>query len=463
MTQFPFSGGFSQYREFVGPPSEPEPKLYPTRSTPAGYQLRIELLGTSPAVWRRLLVPSDIYLDEFHAALQTAMGWEDAHLHRFQEKADRRSARFLTLFDQYEGQQGLFEFDVRLDEVLSRKGSTLYYDYDFGDDWQHKIKLEDITTEAPVDAICLDGALACPPEDCGGIYGYVELAHWVRSGYPEDSVPFDLSAEEMKEWLPPNWHPDHFAVESVQMAHRSAVGGVRMPLQLKEFIASLPPEPDDLIQELLAQEEWSDLSSETPPDLPAEAVEPFTQFLQVVGDGLKLTQAGKIPPAQVSELSHTLGLDQWYIGKLNREDQVYPVALLHELSRQLGFVYLRKGTLLPSKAGKALLSGAPGNGKLFAAKLPVAAQRRFNADAGWITLIVAGSGIPFHEWEFYVAQILGAIGWERSTGLVVLPLLPHNPTLDVLQILARGIRRTEESEPERVAALACLARVSCRE
>ncbi|RSZ64680.1 hypothetical protein EAH68_03515 [Corynebacterium hylobatis] len=183
----------------------------------------------------------------------------------------------------------------------------------------------------------------------------------------------------------------------------------------------------------------------------------------MVGDGLKLTQTGKIPPAQVSELSHALGLDQWYIGKLNREGRVYPVALLHELCRQLGFVYLRKGTLLPSKAGRALLSGAPGNGKLFAAKLPVATRKRFNEDAGWITLIVAGSGLPFHEWEFYIAEILGAIGWERSTGLVVLPPLPHNPTPDVLQILARGLRRTEEAEPERVVDLARLARVTCRQ
>ncbi|MCS5480883.1 plasmid pRiA4b ORF-3 family protein [Corynebacterium sp. YIM 101645] len=463
MTQFPFAGDFDQYHDFFGPPVTPDPKLHPARSAPAGYQLRIELLGTSPQVWRRVLVPSDIHLDELHSVLQSAMGWEDAHLHRFQEKADGRSARFLTLFDQFEGQQGIFEFDVRLDEVLSRKGSTLYYDYDFGDDWQHKIKLEEITTEVPVEAVCIDGALACPPEDCGGVYGYEELAQWVRAGYPEDAVPFDLSVEEMKEWLPPNWHPDHFTAESVRMAHRNAVGGVQMVPQLQDFLASLPPEPDHLLQELLAQEEWSELSSETPPDLPAEAVEPFTQFLRVVGDGLKLTQAGRIPPAQVSELSHTLGLDQWYIGKLNREDQVYPVALLHELSRQLGFVYLRKGTLLPSKAGKALLSGVPGNGRLFADKLPLGTTRRFNEDAGWITVIVAGSGISFHEWEAHIVEVLSAIGWERSNGMMVLPAVAANPTLNALQILARGLHRPEEPEPGRITDLARLARVACRE
>lgn len=445
------------------PPPTPAPNLHPARPAPVGYQLMIILQGTAPAVWRRLMVRSDVPLDEFHLLLQATMGWENRHLHQFREKPGWDSARFLTAFDLQEGEEGTAESEVRLDQVLQRKGDRIFYAYDFGDGWGHQITLEKISSDVPGEAVRTGGALACPPEDCGGIPGYEELSRWVRSGYPEESVPFGLSADEVKLWLPPGWHPDHFAAEPAVVALRMIAGGIAPAPRLRDFMAVLPPEAEELLLPLLLRDDWTEATSETIPDLPGEAYQPFVDFLELVGDGLKLTQAGRIPPAQVNELSHILGLDEWYPGKFNREDHVYPVALLHELSRHLGFVYLRKGTLLPSKAGRALLSGAPGTGKLFADKLPLRTQKRFNEDAGWITLLVAGSGVSVSEWASWIAEVLWAIGWERGTATVVLPPLAHNPTLDVLQLLVRGLDPAEQPEPERIAELARLCRVTCRE
>jgi hypothetical protein len=47
------------------------------------YQLKVTLLGTTPPIWRRLLVPADMTWEQLHNVLQLAMGWEDCHLHDF--------------------------------------------------------------------------------------------------------------------------------------------------------------------------------------------------------------------------------------------------------------------------------------------------------------------------------------------------------------------------------------------
>ena len=58
----------------------------PTKNSavpPNLYQLKVTLLGTSPPIWRRLLVPADVTLAQLHDVLQAAMGWEDGHMHEF--------------------------------------------------------------------------------------------------------------------------------------------------------------------------------------------------------------------------------------------------------------------------------------------------------------------------------------------------------------------------------------------
>ena len=101
-------------------------------------------------------------------------------------------------------------------------------EYDFGDDWDHVLAVEAVLDEPPAEVRCTGGRMACPPEDCGGIWGYTELAAWVRGGCDPSSVPppFD-DAGHARDWLPLDWHPDRFDVDEANTALAAAVGEKR--------------------------------------------------------------------------------------------------------------------------------------------------------------------------------------------------------------------------------------------
>ncbi len=206
--------------------AEPTPEVRPVPKRVRGFRVRVDLMYAKPPIWRRLVLPGDLLLDELHAVLQVAMGWFDGHLHRFGVGSDRRErAYFVTAFDLEEGDEGVAEEEVRLDQVVSAKGDRLFYDYDFGDGWEHVLVVEEVLGEPPPVPVCLAGRMACPPEDCGGLGGYEELADWVRGGYDPRATPMGLSAEEMRDWLPDDWHPDRFSVVETNDALTALVSG----------------------------------------------------------------------------------------------------------------------------------------------------------------------------------------------------------------------------------------------
>lgn len=152
--------------------------LLPRRDDVVTYRVRIDLKGAKPPCWRRLELASDLMLDELHDVLQTAFAWFGGHLHQFAAGGssfyDPKSQQYLTEYDIDEGEEGIAERDVRLDELLVDAGDRLFYLYDFGDHWEHVIKLEAVLPrdpEAPR-AVCTKGRRPSPPEDCGGIDGY---------------------------------------------------------------------------------------------------------------------------------------------------------------------------------------------------------------------------------------------------------------------------------------------------
>lgn len=204
---------------FGGMLEERMPEVREAPEQVRGFRVRVDLMYAKPPIWRRLDLPGDLMLDELHAVLQVAMGWEDGHLHRFGVGSDRRTrAYFVTAFDRSEGDHGIAEGDVRLDQVVTGQGDRLFYDYDFGDGWEHVLVVEEVLVDPPAASVCLKGKMACPPEDCGGLGGYEELADWVRGGYDPRATPMGLGADEMREWLPRDWHPDRFSVEETNDA-----------------------------------------------------------------------------------------------------------------------------------------------------------------------------------------------------------------------------------------------------
>jgi len=151
----------------------------PRRQEIHTYRVRVDIVGARPRIWRRLEVSSDLMLDDLHVVLQAAFGWTDSHLHRFGAGSsiwDRGTELYLCPFDVDEGEDdGVPENQVRLDEVLVDVGDSLPCVYDYGDNWEHRIRLEAVSDRAaglPV-VTCVGGRRAGPPEDCGGIPGAV--------------------------------------------------------------------------------------------------------------------------------------------------------------------------------------------------------------------------------------------------------------------------------------------------
>ncbi len=152
-------------------------------------QVKISLLGSSrPPVWRRLLVSADIRLDRLHGVIQAAMGWENCHMHVFSDGSHEWCP------DPDLGRED--ERRATLGQLLKRAGKRIRYTYDFGDDWEHEIVLEKVlSAETGVCyPVCLAGKGACPPEDCGGVWGYEDLREVLAD-------PAHERHAEMLEWL----------------------------------------------------------------------------------------------------------------------------------------------------------------------------------------------------------------------------------------------------------------------
>jgi len=161
------------------------------------YTLKITLLGTEPPVWRRVVVRGDIWLEDLHYVIQSAMGWTNSHLHQFSVGKKRIGDPHPDLGDLED------EADFALSDVAPRKGAKFIYEYDFGDDWQHEIRVEKIDDNV-VDhkhPVCTDGERNCPPEDVGGIWGYEELI--AASGNPKHE-----RHEEFAAWLGKPFNPE---------------------------------------------------------------------------------------------------------------------------------------------------------------------------------------------------------------------------------------------------------------
>jgi len=165
-----------------------------TRTRPNGrgsaMQLKVTLRGVSkPPVWRRLLVPADMRLDRLHEVIQTSLGWTDTHLHVFSTAAGDYGVP--------EPELGFRnERNARLAQFLKQQGDRINYAYDFGDGWEHDIVLEKRIVPDPGAQLpaCVAGKGACPPEDCGGPWGYSDLKETLANPRHEDH-------DDMLEWL----------------------------------------------------------------------------------------------------------------------------------------------------------------------------------------------------------------------------------------------------------------------
>jgi hypothetical protein len=176
-------------------------------------QFRISLLDISPEIWRRIVVPQSYTFWDLHVAIQDAMGWLDYHLHQFESDAlSLGGVRIGIPDEEIEDTTFLPGWKLSIDAFFKRPGDMMTYSYDFGDDWRHCVLLEAILPAESSVAypVCIAGERACPPEDCGGVFGYEHLLEalanprhkehkrmtgWLKRHakpyYPYDAAKFD--------------------------------------------------------------------------------------------------------------------------------------------------------------------------------------------------------------------------------------------------------------------------------
>lgn len=158
-------------------------------------------------------MPENFNFEDFHYAIQDAMGWENSHLHQFfTADPHKRNSQYKIIGEPSpEMPEVLKEQKVKLPEYLKQPKDTVFYEYDFGDSWMHEIKLEKILPKEKSAQYpkLLEGANACPPEDCGGLWGYYELLDALENPKnPEHADMVDwMGLEEGEKFDPTAFNP----------------------------------------------------------------------------------------------------------------------------------------------------------------------------------------------------------------------------------------------------------------
>jgi hypothetical protein len=177
-----------------------------TETTGSIYEFKVTLKRSDPPIWRRFEV-TDITLGALHDVLQVVMGWENSYMHQF------------IVNGTYYGQATPDDLDLDVEDedgiLLShiftgRKKPHIVYEYDFGDNWEHEIVLEKRLEPEPGFEYprCVEGARACPPEDCGGIGIFAKFVEAI-------SDPKHPEHRQMKEWIGGKFDPDKFSVDNM--------------------------------------------------------------------------------------------------------------------------------------------------------------------------------------------------------------------------------------------------------
>lgn len=171
------------------------------------FQLRMQLQDVRPVVWRRVLVPGAVRLTKLADMLCAAMGWQNYHLHQFRIG----DALFGMHVEEYPDEE-IDEKTVTVLQVL-RDERRFFFDYDFGDGWEHEIVVEDLTWShfGLKFAVCIDGQNACPPEDVGGIPGYEEFREAIANSDHEEH-------DRYLEWVGGSFDPAAFDLAAANAA-----------------------------------------------------------------------------------------------------------------------------------------------------------------------------------------------------------------------------------------------------
>lgn len=352
-----------------------------TRESVAGYRGRVafplatlEITLTGTDVTRTVTVPHDVPLAGLHAVVQAAMGWQDSHLHMF------RTSRDTTVWTNWvqEPARERDENEGTLRELAPVVGSALEYVYDYGDDWSHRIEVTALGEGTERAATLVDAHRACPPEDFGGPDVFAEFVRYLRTGEGDLPIaPQDYLAHFFDGVSPEG------ALQQLEQPEtevlRARVARVPVDVPGPTTLDHWPEEFHDGLPLAHLARRWN---SPTLAHLLVRAFAPAPEFteetaleatalvrwyLDFVGDGLPLTKAGYLKPAdstRVVEHIRETEPDRFiYISDTRktatfRESDTYEVLFLREFLTAAGLLRRYKGRLVPV-ASRAKLRDRP--------------------------------------------------------------------------------------------------------
>lgn len=418
--------------------------------------MKVSIVGSEPAIWRLLDIDSSLTMDRVHEVLQTAVGWRDCHLHSFTDTDPfvrlrsvngivREPRRWVPLDLVEDSDEDLPETDWTLGQILTAESGPLFYEYDFGDGWIHRLELTG-TLPAPANtprARLVDGARRAPLEDSGGTGGYHDLLDALAD--PGHEKHKDLQA--WVAWTAGPWQefdPEQLDINAVNdelallfpapAANEHRPGSESLT---QELTNRMPPGLRHEFRSYL-HAAGLDGPATVETDVAEAMTAPYLWLTRRVGlDGLSLTAAGWLPPAVVREAMTELGWAKDWIGKANREDQTLPVLQLRESAQRLSLIRKIKGRLVLTSAAKRLLDD-PASLWLFLAR-SVAHRHRHDAerDATLLLLLEVAAGKQT-EWADYLKAVafgLEALGWRTRTGADLEPNTVQALLVDAREVL----------------------------
>lgn len=335
-------------------------------------RLRVSILGIEPEIWRTIDVDEGLSLAQMHQVLQIAFTWLDSHLHRFSDedpwarsngipRIGRQPRAWVDAWSlaeaDIEGEED--EADTTIGEAMQHDG-PLWYVYDIGDSWLHRIELIDRDAARPREPLAqlVSGERRAPFEDSGGTTGYEEIAAILAdAAHPEYRSTTDWVRTAVGPWGSTDLDDPDLSGARDELAVLfgpagsdlsglvDAAMGVTADSPIAEFASDLPvPLRSNLRRHLRRAGvlEPHVLRDETV----AEEVGAYAWLIDRIGvDGLTLTKAGWMPPTVVLEGMTTLGWRDGWIGEANREDLTYPMRVLRASAERLRLIRKVKGKL----------------------------------------------------------------------------------------------------------------------
>ncbi|MGC0251790.1 plasmid pRiA4b ORF-3 family protein [Pseudactinotalea sp. Z1748] len=424
---------------------------------PTTYRVRIDLDDVTPPIWREVSIGADKPLPVLHCVLQEAMGWMDSHLHAFRRTAAGGHVQAWQespdVFEPSlpEAPSVQEEAEATVADLLPGKGARATYLYDFGDGWEHSLTVVEVTDEAADDdaAHVVDGERAGPPEDCGGAPGYMRLRRNLTALAQDPDADLEEGEREVIHLTFGSREParilallDRFDVRTAD----ARVRAVTTPLPaigapLSQVMAEAEARGSVLLTRM-AHLARLDHTNRLDPDAYVAMMDPLIWFLRHTGtDGLRLTSAGYLRPADVAAVAQRLQLHQEGPGAHNRESYSPRVTEFRETVQALGLARKAKGALSLTTAGKSLMDNPVALWRHVVGRLPLGRTEFDRACAMVMLLDLAGQPVAEAELvtrfdalepaersdrirrerarvDHRLADAVSALGWRTDEGLV---------------------------------------------